>query len=1501
MPVPGGAAAKYGDRYEGRWAAQCLLDVVSGEAHRIRFEPPGPEGEGVEFWMERGARREYWQVKRQLAGRAGWTPHDLTAVLQAFWPHLQTGGDCVFASTQSIADIPDLVDRARRSQDPAEFAEHFLTSEKLRNAFQFLMNAWDASPEDTYEALRHISIHTADEEHLVRLLRSNAELRLIGDPMTAVDVLTAFALDSVHIELSVEEVLAHLQSRGYSRRDWNDASGRARIDELNNAFMNPLRRAAIGGRSISRTETQAISDLLFRGEGSRCVLVGGEAGVGKSGVLLELIEGVRSRGWPTLALRVDRLEPVLTPSKVGSQLGLPGSPTTVLAGIAQGGDALLVIDQVDAVSLASGRHPEFLDCVLEMVHEARLHANLRVLISVRTYDAENDPRLKAFAESSPPVDSVKIDVLTVEQTRRALAELGVDTAGIGDDRIELFRLPLHLSLLAEAGGPSAGPITGFSSRAELFSKYWDHKTRMVSARLRRDARWTRVVDILCDSMSKRQRLFVPEPLLDDLADDLRAMASEGVVIVDEGRVSFFHQSFFDYAFARRFLVRSGSVLDFLLAGEQHLFRRTQVRAVLELQRVRDFDAYVSNLSAVFGNEAIRYHVRRSVFDMLADVSEPTAAEWAVVKAELEADRDPDSAWRLLGKRAWFHVADAAGSVSPLFASDVESTVDRAVQLATIVMRSGDLKASDRVAEILSQYVGNGQSWANRLRYIAMWCEPGTSRGYFDLFLRLLSSGVIDDARGPIAVNSDFWSIPYALPKRHADWAAELIGCYLRRRSQLADENGVANPFDGADPIIRDSQVTETIFRETVEGDPFAFLNEVLPWIIETASKNRVTRADREIDTDAIWGLQIFGWGHSFESQLFSATELALQRIASTHPDALRGFIRSLKSANLVSCHHLAMRAYAAAPELADDAIDYLLELPELSVGYIDSTYAVTRDLIKSAAPHCTEDRIGALSKRLLDYYSSWERSEDGRKSFGHAQFLLLSAIPADRRTDEVSRRLAELDRKFGSSASDEEPREIEVKAVPPPISGEASAKMTDEQWLAAMARYDDDTVHHRSIDEVFGDAFQLAQVLGDRAKEDPERFSKLLDKMPDHAHRSYFDAILNALADSGISDDVLVAACARCHRLEGRPCGTAICRAIRKRAEGKLPVSALDMIAWYATQDADPASDRGNVWSEDDRDSARDLLTKAINCVRGEAADAIGALLFADFERLPSLVEAVVAVSNDERTIVRITAAHALLAILRCDRDLAVALLLQLTDTPDDRLLKTHYVERALFFSARTHFDLIRGVIERMLASDDGETAEIGARLACVASLTEDEAAALSRRCLSPEASSRLRQGAAGVYAANVASAHLREECERALLTLFHDPESAVRGEAAECFRGFSGSDLGNFADLVAGFLDSPAFQEHHFDVLRALDETSAAMPAVMCLACERFVEKVGPEGGDIRTAASAHAEMVCRLALRVYATSHELELRTRALNVIDQMMKYNYHGLEQAIGAYAV
>src|SRR6266699_3711422 len=79
MPLTGGSADKIGNRYELRWTALCLVELLDGLAQEIRIEQPGYEGEGIEFVLLRHGIRELHQVKRQTTKGAGWTVRSLSA------------------------------------------------------------------------------------------------------------------------------------------------------------------------------------------------------------------------------------------------------------------------------------------------------------------------------------------------------------------------------------------------------------------------------------------------------------------------------------------------------------------------------------------------------------------------------------------------------------------------------------------------------------------------------------------------------------------------------------------------------------------------------------------------------------------------------------------------------------------------------------------------------------------------------------------------------------------------------------------------------------------------------------------------------------------------------------------------------------------------------------------------------------------------------------------------------------------------------------------------------------------------------------------------------------------------------------------------------------------------------------------------------------------------------------------------------------------------------
>ena len=75
---------------------------------------------------------------------------------------------------------------------------------------------------------------------------------------------------------------------------------------------------------------------------------------------------------------------------------------------------------------------------------------------------------------------------------------------------------------------------------------------VIRERLGRPVHWTQVVYALCDYMHSRQTLSTPEVVAENWSSDTDAMVSENILVLENKRYSFFHEGFFDYAFARRF-------------------------------------------------------------------------------------------------------------------------------------------------------------------------------------------------------------------------------------------------------------------------------------------------------------------------------------------------------------------------------------------------------------------------------------------------------------------------------------------------------------------------------------------------------------------------------------------------------------------------------------------------------------------------------------------------------------------------------------------------------------------------------------------------------------------------------------------------------------------------------------------------------------------------------------------------------------------------------------
>ena len=362
---------------------------------------------------------------------------------------------------------------------------------------------------------------------------------------------------------------------------------------------------------------------------------------------------------------------------------------------------------------------------------------------------------------------------------------------------------------------------------------------------------------------------------------------------------------------------------------------------------------------------------------------------------------------------------------------------------------------------------------------------------------------------------------------------------------------------------------------------------------------------------------------------------------------------------------------------------------------------------------------------------------------------------------------------------------------------------------------------------------------------------------------------------------MVVQACLRCHRLPGRPLGRWITEPLVHFPDADLPDEALEMTAWYATQDPDP--------HEGSTDYQGDLMTAGINSARGTAANSIAQLIFQDGRYLDFFRSHLEVMVHDLSSPVRAMVARALLAALRYDRDFAVQRFIELS--ADDEVLATPFVENFLKYGVQTHYDELEPVLLRMLASDDDDVSTTGARQSCMASLTIEEALPLGKQCAA--GSRQLRLGAAEVYAANLKVSTLRDECETMLAQLFDDPDADVRRVAASCFRRFSGRDLAEYADLSNRYIVSAAFTTQVNPLITALEETTSSVPELAVSACERFF---GFAAEDMPNMNVTDTGSVANLVVRAYSQTSDQQIKTRCLNLIDRMHVLGTYGLDRVM-----
>jgi len=657
--LPGGSADKLGNQYEQWWTLLRIGDLLTGKAARIRLEPPVPEGTGVEFWIDEQGTRWCEQAKDASAG-GSWTIARLIreGVLTSVQGNLANGHEVRLVVSTAAAILDGLSSRAAKSLTIDEFNRMLNRDES--DDLPNVAAAWGTDDETTWRYLRHVHVEHLPHETLGRLVHLTYERLVQGDPDAAVDGLCSWLTKHLQEVLTAPKIWAYLSAAGHPRRLL--AGDPETLAALDATVERHRRRADDAQPSIGVVEQPYVAQVvgqLVSGTERQVVILHGRAGSGKSTVASESVSELVKRGWYAAALRMDGVNAATRSARaLGKDSDLAESPVILLDGVAEGSPAVLLVDQLDAVSTYAGRIPDSFDAVTELLEQARLIPNLKVLLVARTVDLEQDPRLRNLQADTSRATSLAIGDLDPEAVRRALQIGGVDVTGVAETTLHLLRVPLHFAVFSRLS-PEAQRVP-YRTLPELYDQYTIEVREQVERQLGHLS-WSEITTFLVDFMNQRETLFAPQAALDSFPRlEVNSLISASILVRDGTRVGFFHETYFDYLFARAFVAGRHDLHDFLADSGQYLFRRAQARQVLEYLAATDREEFRQTVVRLLTSDRIRPHLRDVVAGVLrqldADSDDVRCLESLIFGGgSIEARLLP-----LLSAPAWFDAADQAG-------------------------------------------------------------------------------------------------------------------------------------------------------------------------------------------------------------------------------------------------------------------------------------------------------------------------------------------------------------------------------------------------------------------------------------------------------------------------------------------------------------------------------------------------------------------------------------------------------------------------------------------------------------------------------------------------------------------------------------------------------------------------------------------------------------------------------------------------------------------------
>jgi hypothetical protein len=880
-----------------------------------------------------------------------------------------------------------------------------------------------------------------------------------------------------NLKKDIEEIKKNTQKRATSpekiKSEFSNAS--LFLSEYKNSFSlkEPI--------TIERSETGQIFNWLTNSlnldEENISVLKGG-AGCGKSVVLNNLYKKLKEHEIPTIGIKTDELNGEnlnVLQQKLGLSNPLIDS-IDILSSTSEYPLIVVILDQLDALSQSLSANRNNLNTYLLLVEKLKSYRNVRIIVSLREFDLRYDPALNKFKKFT----SFIIGILERDFVTSILTKLNISL--YSESLIALLSIPLHLEIFTTIYNDSKK--VKIESLYELYNEYWNLKTNIRKDKIFTNSIQSTLYSIAIKIYNRQNGLSVSAIGIEiDVIDYCKTNG----ILLENGRneIMFFHQTFYDYVFARQFVEQTNDLVNYLDTNNQGLNIRSSLKIILSHLRECNVKSYEAALRYIFTNEKVRYHIKQLTIDLIGYIKEPLRIELKIINETL-----------------------IGTPLENAYVESINSHNQLNIFLKGITVKSF-LQLPDKQQLLLNLFSRNTYESSQIISdFLLNLSDDDKNKWLIQQVLYFLNTWSINTIKLFEKVNTEISFSPYMFCRCMEravlfddKWALEKTRSYFISKTVLLSRERNDYPIDHYE-----TEFIENLFEKYPE-QTFVIVKELVETIIDKVKWENVKGGLNE--DGALYFFTNNRSKNLSDDGLFQVFINEIEKRAIKKVKSFDDFINEHANSNSIGIIKIMIYGLLKNPSVYYNESLKIITHVYAKQGFSSSgklDYFI-RQLITNIYSFLSYNDKIFIIKMIEETSSEYEMGifinpntnrKEKRTYEGYTQYQFLTCIPLNelKQIPTTFKRFQELHRKFGN-LNDREPNVIETFGVSAPYTKETYEKMGLEDWTKTLYKYDN---------EFEPDFFSHKGGLTEHAR----AFEDEVSKKPDYFYVFIKELLLNA-------------------------------------------------------------------------------------------------------------------------------------------------------------------------------------------------------------------------------------------------------------------------------------------------------------------------------------------------------------------------------------------------------